>query len=237
MIILDLILIIGVFCISRGPKDKRADIKYWLPFLIVLLAFFYENLGAYTNFNFEMKRSVNALLGNTKNPKYNVWVFNIFNQQLLTLLILYLLKSYLSIRKKKIVNWLMFFFLGTSVFIVGFGFEPIYGSQPLIFSIAAGSILISCGLYFMSFITDDSYLESNPLRLASFWQVTFILFYHSMIFLKTVSQKYLWAENMDLYKSLNYINTILWLFIMITMLLSYSTDSLKLKLEREPNYV
>jgi hypothetical protein len=237
LISIDLILVIGIVYFLKLPNDKRANIHYWLPFLILIFPVFYENLGAYTNFNFEFKKSVNALLGNTEHPRYNVWVYNIFNQQIVTLLILFLVKSYLPIRSKRIVSWLMFFFIVMSFFIVAFELEPIYGSQPLIFSIAAGAILTSCGLYFMSFITEDGYLESNPLRLASFWQVSFILFYHSAIFLKTISQKYLWAELYDFGRSLQFINTSLWIVLMITMLLTLAAPSLKLNFENEPSHV
>jgi hypothetical protein len=180
---------------------------------------------------------VNALLGNTDNPRYNVWVFNIFNQQVLTLGILFLLRYYLPVKWKKIVNWLMLFFIGISTILIAFEVEPIYGNQPLIFALGASSILISCGLYFISFMTDDSFLESNPLRLASFWQATFILFYYSVIFLKTILQQYLWTEMLDFSISLFIINRTLWILLMVTMLLPLAASSFKLNLEKEPSHV
>lgn len=226
-------MIIGIIFFLRLPRDKRANHHYLLPLLILVLTVFYENLGAYSNFNVEFTKNVNAMLGNTKNPRYNVWVYNIFNQQLLTLIILFLLKSYIPLSKKKIISWLMFVLLGTSAILIASGAEPIYGSQPLIFSISASSILISCGLYFMSFMKEDSFLESNPLQLASFWQVTCIFFYFSVVFLKTVSEKYLWEELPELGRSIMYINIILWILILMTMTLPL----LNLKFEKEPSHV
>jgi hypothetical protein len=219
------------------PRSERLKTKYFLPFLIVVFTAFYENLGAYFWYDTELNASVNEFLGNTVNLNYTVWFYNIFNQELMTILILLLLRSYLPENKKRIVSWLLFFFLVSSLLIQITGLEPVYGSQPLIFSIAAGAILTACGFYFMSFMTNDSYIESNPLRLASFWQVTFILFYHSVIFLKTVSQNYLWTENYSFGKSLEFINTVIWILILGAMILSYAAPIFKLNLDKEPSYV
>ncbi len=184
-----------------------------------------------------MNASINELLGNTLNPRYTVWVFNIFNQEFMTIIILLLLKSYLPRNKKGIANGLLLFFVLSSVLIQITGIEPIYGSQSLIFSLATGAILIACGLYFLSFMTDDNYIDANPLRLPSFWQVTFILLYHSVVFLKTVSQNYLWTENYSFGKSLEFINTVIWILILGAMVLTYVPPFFKLKLDKEPSHV
>lgn len=237
LISVDVLAIFSMFSFLRLRTSKRLNPNYFLPFLIVVFTAFYENLGAYFWYNTELNASVNEFLGNTANPKYTVWFYNIVNQELMTILILLLLRSFLPRNKKKVVNWLLLFFVVSSVLIQILGLEPIYGSQPLIFSIAAGAILTGCGLYFMSFMTDDRYMESNPLRLASFWQVTFILFYHSVIFLKTVSQKYLWSENYAFGNSLEFINTVIWILILGAMLLTYASRFSTLNLDKEPSYV
>jgi hypothetical protein len=236
LLFIDLIMIVGIIYFLKLPKGSRANSYYWLPLFILIFSVFYENLAAYTNFNFEFKKNVNVLLGNTENPRYNIWVYNIFNQQLLTLVILFLLRSYLPVVNKKIINWLMFFFIGIIIVLTVSGVEPIYGSRPLIFAISASLILISCGIYFISFMTDNNFLQSNPLRLASFWQATFLLFYYSAIFLKTISQQYLWTYMADFSKSLNVINTSLWILLMITMILPLTASSFKLNLEKEPSH-
>lgn len=237
MISIDVLFLIGLIFFIKMPLEKRSEKIFWIPFLILLLTVFYENFGAYLTQNSNLNESINIFLGNDINLSYNVWLFNIANTQICTILILLLLSLYLPKKLKKIVRSFILLFISFCVVAQASGFQLIYDSQPILFAVGAGFILISCGFYFLSFMNEDIYLEIDPLRLFSFWQAIFILFYFSLTFLKTISEKYLWEQKMSLAISLGYINTILWIFIMVTLVLTIVSRSLNWKFENQPSHV
>jgi hypothetical protein len=209
LLILDFVLVIGIVCFLKLPKQKKTDSAYWFPFLILCYIFTYQNFAAYTNYNFEFKKEVNAYLGNTENPKFNLWLFNIAERQIRTILYLLLVKFWLDIPRKKYINWMILTFVTLALVLQISGVELMYSEQPIIFAFGANMILIACGLYFIGLITNEKYLESNPLRLASFWTTTILLFNFSLSYIYSVSLLYVYRENPTLGKSLSQIPNVM----------------------------
>lgn len=232
----DLLLIIGVACFIKLPKEKRADIRYWLPFLILTFTVFYENMGAYTNYNFEFKKSVNAYLGNTENPKFNLWLFNIARRQVGTILFLLLIKTWLEPSKKKYINWMICIFIVITFGLQFSGIESTYLNQPIIFTFGANMILIGSGLYFIGMITHEQYLARNPLRLLSFWQMTFIMFTYTLTYISSVALMYLYEVNPVLGNALQQIADVILLLNLGVLTLTVASPLLPGIFEKEPSY-
>ncbi|MEB2779402.1 histidine kinase [Algoriphagus sp. C2-6-M1] len=236
LVSIDLLLLLGIFYFAKLPKDKRANSHYWLPFLILTFTVFYENMGAYTNYNYEFKKWVNAFLGNTENPNYNLWLYNVANKHLSTILYLFLIKSWLDPSKKKSIYWMIILFIVIIQVLQFSGIEPIYSNQPIIFAIGANMILVGSGLYFISLITNDNYLNSNPLKLLSFWQMTFILFTYSLTYIYSVSLLYLFKVNPQLLISIGHIDMAMGILNLSILVLTIASPQLSRILEREPSY-
>jgi hypothetical protein len=236
-IVIDIILVLGIISFIKLPKNERANSHYWLPFLILVFTVFYESTGSFFLFSRELNAEINAFLGNTEHPKYTIWVYNIFNIYILTFLYLFLIRQYVTNRNRKMINGMMVFFFVAIIILNYSGVEKVYDSQPIIFFIGASFLIIASGLYFLEFIMGDIYLEINPLRLFAFWQVTFILFNYSAIFLLFISQKYLWQNYYSLYASISYINVILGILTLIVLLMTLAIPSLKWKYEKQPTNV
>ncbi len=236
-IVIDVILVLGIISFIKLPKQKRASSYYWLAFLILIFTVFYESTGSFFLFSRELNAEINAFLGNTEHPKYTLWVYNIFNIYILTFLYLFLIRQYVTNRNRKVINGMMIFYLVAILFLNSLGIEKVYDSQPIIFFIGASFLIIASGLYFMMFIKEDIYLDINPLRLFSFWQITFILFNYSTVFLLFISRKYLWQNYYSLYASISYINVILGILTLIVLLMTLAIPSLKWKYEKQPTNV
>jgi len=232
----DLLLIIGVTCFTKLPKEKKGDIRYWLPLLIVFSTVFHENMGAYTNYNFEFKKSVNAYLGNTEYPHFNLWLFNIARRQIGAVLYLILIRAWLEPSKKKYMDWMILIFITAACLLQVSGIEPLYFHQPIIFSIGANMILIGSGLYFINMITHERYLASNPLRLPSFWQMTFIMFAFSLSYISSVALLYLYEVNPVLGKALQQIGDGMIIINLVVLTLSIASPLLPRIFENEPSY-
>jgi hypothetical protein len=84
---------------------------------------------------------------------------------------------------------------------------------------------------------DPVYLEVNPLRLLSFWQVTVILFYYSLTFLINNSMEYLWKTQPLLAGSLGRINMFLGILSLVVIVFIIAAPNLNIKLEKEPAHV
>lgn len=236
LIPLDLLLIVGVVFFIKLPREKRADIHYWLPFLILVFTVFYENMGAYTNYNYEFKKSVNAYLGNTKYPNFNLWLINITKREIGVILYLLLIKTWLEPSKKKYINWMICIFTVVVCVIQFSGIEPLYLNQPIIFTLGANTILIGSGLYFIGMITKEQYLVSNPLRLLSFWQMTFIMFTFTLTYISSVALLYLYEVNPVLGEALFQIEWVMQLINLGILTLTVASPSLPKFFEKEPSY-
>jgi hypothetical protein len=236
IIAFDICLLLGIYFFIKLPKEKKANRCYWLPFLILGHFVLYQNFGAYTNYNFEFKKAVNAYLGNTENPKFNLWLFNITERQILTVLYLFLIKSWLDPFRKKYINWMIAMFVILALILQISGIELMYSEQPIIFAIGANMILIACGLYFIQLITDEKYLVSNPLRILSFWTTTFLLFNYSLTYVSSVSLLYLYRVNPDLGKSLSQIGQGMDIINVAVLVLLIGSPFLTKLFDREPLY-
>lgn len=231
-----IIFIIGVVCFLQLPKNRRREKFYLLPFSLLTIIFFYENLGLYASFNTEFNASVNKFFGNTQNQNYTAWVYNIFNQYIAVALYLFLIQSWLPLAKRKYLNWLILAFAVVILVLLILRVEPIYLNQPMIFAVGANMILIGCGIYFISLITDERYLEANPIRLISFWQVTFFLFTYSLTYITWVSSMYIFSVNPELARSLMQIDRVLGIFNLFILVLIIASPKYPRIFETEPYY-
>ena len=232
----DLLLLIGIFVYIKLPKEKQRHIHFLLPFVILCFTVFYGNLGSYTNYNFELKRSVNAYFGNTEYPNFNLWLFNVAERQIGTILYLILIKSYLRPFKRKIINWMIYLFILIALVLQFSGIEPIYLNQPIIFAIGANMILIGSALYFTDLITFPSYLASNPLRLVSFWQMTSLIFMFTLSYISSVALIYLYEVNPVLGTALQSIGIYLGILTLAVLTISIASPFLPNIFDKEPFY-
>lgn len=235
-ITVDILLLLGLYFFLKLPKEKKANSLYWLPLLILGFSVLYETAGAYFNYNFELKKAINAFLGNTENPKYNIWLFNIANKQITTVLYLLLIRNWLEPSKKKYITWMVSAFLLTALILQFTGVEPLYSSQPFIAAMAANMVLVGCGLYFIGMITNDNYLDSQPLRLISFWQTTFLLFAYSFIYINSVARIYIYEISIELAYNMAHFDRVLGIFVRTALLLVIISPFLPKVFERDPLY-
>ncbi|MEN2281704.1 histidine kinase [Algoriphagus sp. SE2] len=236
LVLLDILLIIGITCFLRLSGEKKASIFYWLPFLILSFTVFYENIGAYTLYDLEFRKAANAYLGNTEYPLYNLWVFNITNSQILTVLYLSLIRFWLSQSKKKYLTRMILFFVIFVVVIQLTGIEPIYLNQPFILAVGTYLILFGCGLYFIELMAQERFLKSNLLRLISFWQMTLIFFNYSLSYSYSISFEYLYGINPELTKSLAIVNQTMGILCLFIFVVTIASPFLPINFEREPNH-
>ncbi|MFC5626526.1 histidine kinase [Algoriphagus winogradskyi] len=236
-ITVDVLLLIGIYFFLKLPKEKKANSLYWLPLVILGFSVIYEALGGYVNSNFEFKKAVNEFLGNTENPMYNIWLYNISNKQITTVLFLFLIKIWIEPSKKKYINWMISIFLITAVVFQLTGVEPLYLDQPFIAALAANIVLVSCGLYFIGMITNDHYLDSHPLRLISFWQTTILLFTYSLIYINSVARIYIFGISRELAINMANIDRVLGISVRAMLLLIIISPFLNKVFDREPFYV
>lgn len=230
------LLIVGSISFYYLPKEKKSNILYWLPFLILCFTSFYEIFGRYTNYNYEFKRAVNEYLGNYKYPKFNLWLFNVARRQIGTILFLLLIRTWLKPSKKKIINWMILAFFILALGLQIFGIEPIYLHQPIIFSIGANMILIGCAMYFIELITEESYISKNPLRLLSFWQMTFIMFSFSLSYISSVALLYLYEVDPALGNYLQNIEILMNILTLAVLTLTIASPLLPRIFEKESYY-
>ncbi|MHA7129601.1 histidine kinase [Algoriphagus namhaensis] len=236
MVSIDLLMIMGIILFLSLPKKKRSEQFYYLPILILVFTVFYENLGAYTIYDKDFNAHMNAFFGNTENPGYNLWVFNIFNRLVGTVLYLILIRCWVTPSKKIILTWMIWIFIACSLLVWIMGIEPIYLNQPITFALGANFILIGCGLYFLGLISDDGYLNSNPLKMISFWQMTFLLFTYSLTYINSVSLTYLYSVNPQLGMTLIKIDWVMSLTNLAIFILIVASPKLPRLFETEPYY-
>lgn len=175
-------------------------------------------------------------MGNEENPRYNVWFYNIANKYVATILYLFLIKTWLEQVKRKFIIWMILFYFFIILFLTITGIEPIYLGQPIIFALGANMILIGSGLYFIGLISNERYLEVNPLRLLSFWQMTFILFTYTLIYIGSVSLDYLYGINKQLGISLSQINLVMGVLNLSILVLTLASPRLSGVFQKEPFY-
>lgn len=232
----DILLIIGIYFFLKLPKKQKANSLYWLPLLILGFSAFYEAIGAYLNYNYEFKKAANAFLGNTENPSYNIWLYNISNKQINTILYLFLIRCFLEPSKKKYIDWMIPLFFLISLSLQLTGIEPLYLNQPFIAAMAANMILIGCGLYFIGMITNDHYLESKPLKLISFWQTTFLLFSYSLIYINSVARIYIYGISKEIAINMAHLDRVFGISIRLMLVIIILSPFLPKVFDSDPIY-
>ncbi len=228
-------MLIGIVHFFRLSKSERGNIFYWLPLLILVFTVAHENVGAFT-LDSEFNRSVNAFFGNTENPKYNLWLKNITFYYLGIILYLALIRLWIIPSRKKILTAFIVSFTLIAPIIWLLEFEPFYLNQSVAYAIGANLILIGCGLYFIGLITDDKYLNSEPIRLLSFWKVTFILFNYSLTYINSVSLAYVYSINEDMADSLIIVDMLLSVINLAILVLILASPNFPRTFQREPYY-
>ena len=221
MLCLDILLITGTVFFFLLPREKRKNHSYLLPFLILVLVLCYENLGAYTAYFRNSNQWVYQFFGSESTDNYNLWVWNIFNYQIGNFLFLALIKNWVKDpKRKKIIHYFQIGFVVLSILFQLVGLQPILDNQTLIYFIGSISVIIACGIFFIDLITSDYYLELNPLKLPSFWQITLILFQHTMMFLTEISFDYILSISNALLLSLYKISQTLYVLLLIVFVFS-----------------
>jgi|AntRauMFilla1563_2_1112583.scaffolds.fasta_scaffold00969_7 hypothetical protein len=237
LLIIDALLFVGLIYFILLGAEKRVNKLYWLLFFVLFFTVFYENFGSYLIYNSTLNARINAFLGNIENPNYNIWFFNLSYSIIIACCYLLILRIYVSSSLKRPISFLLFSFLTLCLVLHLFKIEPIYGPQIIIYTIGSSFVLISCILFFISLMKDPIYLEVNPLRLLSFWQVTVILFYYSLTFLTNNSMEYLWKTQPLLAGSLGKINMFFGILSLVVIVFIIAAPNLNIKLEKEPAHV
>ena len=214
--------VLSFFLYWTLSKEERRLKFFNYPLGIMVLVFFYEHLGSLTNNNREWNGFIyDYFYPNYPRNLYNVWVYNIFSNQLGSILFLLLIRNLIqNPRLKRIIAGLIVSITGVALILELSGILPIINSQPLIFFLFYGGIIISCGLFFMDLLTNPKLIDMDLLREFSFWQVTFILFYYSMVFLIQIAFNYLWATQPELLSAMFTILRFMFTLIMITFTLT-----------------
>ncbi|WP_373400516.1 histidine kinase [Algoriphagus halophilus] len=234
LVTLYLCLITGIYFFLQLPKAQQNSKKFWFPFIILVFVVFYESMGFFTRYHIPLNRYVNELLGNTEFPRYNLWVFNVANTIIATVLYLFLIKSWLPPTQKRILTWMIYGFIVTSLVFQFSSIEPLYLDQPMLFAIAANLILIACGIYFLQMISDPSFLRANPLRLLSFWKVTILLFTYSLTYIFSVSIIYVYNINPELSEFLVLLNRLMGILNQSVLILIIASPRLTHLFDQEP---
>lgn len=233
-VLINLLLIVGAIFFIKLPKEKRANIYFWLPFLILSFTVLYEDFAGFLRYYYEINQRVNILFGNEENPNYNLWYYNIFHKYFTTILYLIFIRTCLEPTKRKFINGMILLYVVAVISLTFTGIEPIYLNQPIIFAIGANMILVGSGLFFIGLISNDKYLDKNPLRLLSFWQMTSILFTYSLTYISSVSLAYLLSINEQLGMSLFQIDWVMSVLNLTIFVLKIASPNFPSLFEKEP---
>lgn len=239
MISVDIMAVLASISFIALSPDKRRSLIYLLPYLAVLLVAVYENIGAYTIYNREASGWIyDMLYPNRNRDLYNLWNYNILSVQGMSLLYLSLIKVYMKtpVRKKMIKGIILLVFFSSLMLQVS-GVQPLIDSQPIIFFICYASVILGCGFFFIELMTQSEYLEINPIEQFAFWQVTFIMFYNTMIFLIQISFNYLMSIDSKLLSSFYYNARILSQLVLLAFLITLAAPAFKWKMNKEQIYV
>lgn len=215
------IFILALILFFFLEKDKRVKPEFYLPFSLILLSVFYEYLAAATVVFIEINKWLYGVFNYPHENNHNLWVYNFFGSHLTSLLFLALIYQYLfSPLKKRIVKGLSLLFVFSYVVFQALGIESLFEHQTYSIFVGYSAVIIACGLYFMELISHPDYLEVNPLKAFSFWQVTVILFNYTIEFLLEISFNYIISISMNLMASLLKISMITWILILCCFLVT-----------------
>lgn len=214
--------ILGIPFFLVLPLSKKREPENYLPFILLALVFFYENLGGYLLVNKAFNQKIHESIFDTPFQGWNMWAFNLFYSQISKVVFLLIILNHIKGRKLKNIAYGLL--ISFSILCIGLqwsGAEPLYGFQPIIYSIGNSFIIFACGLFFIDLITDTYYTELDPLKLWIFWFITLTLFHSSLVFLSEVSYEYLAFSNKPLFYSLVYISQSLYISMMLSIAIKF----------------
>lgn len=220
------IFILGLILFFFLEKDKRGKPGFYLPFCLILLSVFYEYLAAATVEFLEINKWLYGVFNYPHENNHNLWVYNFFGSHLPSLLFLALIYQYLfSSVKKRIVKGLLLLFIFSYVVFQVLGIESLFEQQAYSIFVGNSAVIIACGLYFMELISHPDYLEINPIKAFSFWQVTAILFNDTLKFLLEISFNYIISISMNLMSSLYLISMVTWILVLCSFLVTIALNT------------
>lgn len=214
--------ILGITFFLSLPQSKKKESENYLPFILLALVFFYENLGAYLMVNKAFNQKIHEWLFDVPFQGWNIWAFNLFYSQISKVIFFLIILNHIKARKLRRVTYGLL--ISFSILCIGLqwiGIEPLYGIQPVIYAIGNSFVIFACGLFFIDLITDSFYLELDPLKLWIFWFITLTLFQSSLVFLSEVSFEYLVFSNKPLYYSLINISQSLYISMMLSIVIKF----------------
>ncbi len=215
------ILILALIFFFFLEKDKKENPGFYLPLSLILLTVFYEYLAAVTVHFKEVNNWLYGFFNYPQENNYNLWVYNFFGSHLTSLLFLALIYHYLySPFKKRFVMGLSLLFIFSYVALQVLRIESLFEQQAYSIMLGHSAVIIACGLYFIELISHPDYMEINPIKAASFWQVTAILFNDTLKFLLEISYNYIITISMDLMASLYQISMITWIAVLVSFLVT-----------------
>jgi hypothetical protein len=217
--------ILGLVAFLALPAQKKKQVKLLLPFLILILVVFYENFGAYLLVNKALNQTFHEFITDVPFKGWNLWFFNIFNSQLSKILFLLLLLLNIRARKlRRVCLVICVLFVLSCIALQVFGIEPINESQPIIYLMGNSFLIICGGLFFIDLISNDYYLDLNPLTLWEFWYITLILFQSAILFMVDASFAYLAAESQSIYFFFNTISMLIYLSIISLFVMQIASE-------------
>lgn len=215
------ILILALIFFFFLEKEKKGNPEFYLPFCLIMLSVFYEYLAAVTVHFKEVNKWLYGVFNYPHENNYNLWVYNFFGSHLPSLLFLALLHRYLfSTFKKEIVKGLSLLFIFSYIAFQVLGIESLFEQQAYSIFVGHSVVIIACGLYFMELISHPDYLEINPIKAFSFWQITAILFNDTLKFLLEISFNYIISISMNLMASLYLISMVTWILVLCSFLVT-----------------
>lgn len=174
----------GLLGFSNLTKEQKKNESVRLSLAIVVTVAFYEMLATV----FSSQKIINQ------------WVYNLFNSHLSAILFVLLIRSFLRKKShKKAVNLLIVLFFLISVILHLTGITQLNDAGEYLSFVNTILIVCCCGFYFFELITQDEFLDINPLREFSFWASTAILFYFSSSFMIYISLKYLYTNHLEIF--------------------------------------
>jgi hypothetical protein len=75
-------------------------------------------------------------------------------------------------------------------------------------------LIIASGLFFIDLITEEYYLNINPLVYLPFWYITLIMFHSVILFMADVANEYLVLENTQVYYFFNLVSRVLYVLLL-----------------------
>jgi hypothetical protein len=217
--------IFGLISFLALPAQKKKQPHLYLPFLILILVVFYENFAVYLLVDKAINKTIHEILTDVPFEGWNLWVFNFFNFQLSKLFFLLLLLINIRSSRLWMTGMVIFvLFVLSCIVLQVFGVEPINESQPIIYLIGNSFLIICSGLFFIDLISNDYYIELNPLILWEFWYITLILFQSAILFMSDVSHTYLTTENQSIYYFFNTISMVLYVLILSLFVIQIASE-------------